>query len=234
MTINAPPREYLSPINLARRGIPRPYFNATLDQYEMETEIYEFFKNYLDNLHSMFSDCVGLICYGSNGTGKSFLSSLIVKEAYRLRYTSYLIQMQGLMDLHMDVISKEEDAKERLREVTECHFLVIDEVGKEVRGNKDYNINILENVLRKRFAKGFPTIICTNLNLDTFYSDYGASIASLLKGTTIQIEFVGKDFRHKVKYDLEGVKLLMGDDESSETPKLRKPRKPVFLKGKGD
>ena len=93
---DVPPRKTLSKENLLIRGVPVEYIEGTLRDYVQDDEYKDFFKKYLSNLHLMYEDRVNLCLYGANGTGKSFLSSLIVKEGYRLRYKTALITIQGL------------------------------------------------------------------------------------------------------------------------------------------
>lgn len=208
---SAPKRDYLSAKNLAIRGIPRLFFNATLDQYDIEPDIKQLFKNYLDNLPSMLSDVINLVLYGTNGSGKTYLACLIIKEAYRERYSSFIVTFQRLIDMHF----KKEDKyfQERLQEIIESDFLVIDEIGKESRSNKsDYNVAILEEILRTRDTLGRPTILCMNLLLDEedgFYEQYGSSVTSLVEGNFVKIKFTGKSFRYDVTKEKPALSILM-------------------------
>jgi DNA replication protein DnaC len=211
MVRSAPPREHLSPENLARRGIPRLYFQATIDQYDIDEEIRDTFARYLENLDDMFDDNVNLVLYGVNGSGKTYLSSLIIKEAYRLRYSSYMITFQNYLNL---TFGKDEESKEYIHSINNCEFLVLDEIGKEIDAINNYNVIVLENLLKIRETLGHPTILCMNLNLDNkdgFYEQYGNSIKSLVDGNYVKIKFAGRDFRYDVTRRKRGVKLLFDE-----------------------
>lgn len=199
-----PKREKLSEQNLQRRGIPRLYFNASLDEYDIDPTIKTIFERYINNLDTMFQDGVGIVCYGKNGSGKTYLSSIVVKEAYRSRYSSFLVTLQELIDLNFE-------NDEKLKEVTNCDFLVIDEIGKEVESRNKFNIIVFEKVLRKRETLGKPTILCMNLNIEDFYGRYGGSIESLVKSYNVKVLFTGEDFRYASSVHKNSVQLLLED-----------------------
>lgn len=210
-----PPRKTLSKQNLLIRGVPAEYIEGTLGDYVQDDEYKDFFKKYLSNLHLMYEDRVNLCLYGANGTGKTFLSSLIVKEGYRLRYKTALITMQGLIDLHFKPNKTEEDW-ERIKMIREADFLVIDELGKENFTKSGSNINLLEETLRNAVTKGQVIIICTNLPLEGeggLYHQYGASIKSLIDGSFVKLEFDNSDYRPIHLNKKRAIKLLRGEED---------------------
>jgi len=204
-----PPRTKLNPKNLSRRGIPRLFFNATIDQYNIDPEIKNIFSRYLDNLDQMYEDNVGLMLYGTNGSGKTYLASLVVKEAYRLRYSSFRVTLQEFINLQFQ--KNDLDVFERLQDIIFADFLVIDEVGKEIAPKSNFNVIVLEELLRQRETSGKPTILCTNLPLEGeggLYQQYGKSIKSLIEGCFVKIKFTGKDFRYDVVNERKAIKIL--------------------------
>ena len=194
---NVPPRNNLSVANLRYRGIPSSYINYTLKDYTASSSKSKFYKTYLKHLHSMYEDRVCLLQYGANGTGKTMLASLIVKEGYRLRYNTYMTTLSAYMSL----LFKQRDEEEQvlLDYIQRCEFLVIDEVGKENFTSTGSNINILEDLLRNATQRGQVIVLNTNLNVDELYSQYGSSIKSLLKGEFTALKFTEEDYRPEVK-----------------------------------
>lgn len=208
-----PVRTTLSAKNLMYRGVPREYIHADLDEYPIEENIRELFARYMDYLDEMFDDKINLILYGSNGSGKTYLSSLIVKEAYRRRYTSFRVTLKSFIDMHFKR-DKDELIAEKLDEIIDAEFLVIDEVGKETFDKSQFNITVLEELLRERDTQGKPTIICTNLPLEErggLYEQYGKSIQSLIDGNFLKVKFEGEDNRHDVTRKKRGIQLLLGE-----------------------
>ena len=210
-----PPRETLSRENLLLRGVPAEYIEGTLGDYVQEDDYKDFFQKYLSNLHLMYEDRVNLCLYGANGTGKTYLSSLVIKEAYRLRYNSALVTMQGLIDLNFRPQKTDEDW-ERIKSIREADFLVIDELGKETFTKTGSNINLLEETLRNAVTRGQVVIICSNLPLEGeggLYKQYGASLKSLIDGSFVKLEFDNADYRPIHLNRKKAIRLLRGDED---------------------
>lgn len=211
-----PPREVLSWENLLLRGVPAEYIEGSLDEYveDEDGNCKPFFDTYLSNLHIMYEDRVNLCLYGSNGSGKSYLSSLVVKEGYRLRYNSFIITMQSLIDINFKSNKTQEDW-DKINAVKKADFLVLDEVGKENFTKTGSNVNLFEETLRQAVTKNQVVIICTNLPLEEeggLYEQYGRSIKSLIDGSFIKLEFDSSDYRNTHMNKKKGVRLLKGED----------------------
>jgi DNA replication protein DnaC len=162
----------------------------------------------------MYEDRVNMCLYGANGAGKSFLSSLIVKEAYRLRYSSYMTTLASMIDLNFKG-NKSQDDYERIKFIKSADFLVIDEIGKETFTKTSSNIALLEETLRNAVKTGQVVILCTNLPLEEeggLYEQYGASIQSLIEGSYVKIEFDGKDYRPTVFKKKKALAILQGEE----------------------
>lgn len=207
--INRPIREVVKRDNLVRRGVPREFTDATFGQYDFGEEYNDLLRRYLENIPLMFSDGINLLFYGPNGTGKTWISSLIVKEAYIRRYSTYRVTLQELIDM---TFKNDENTEFRLHRIVTSEFLAIDEIGKEIFHKNQYNIIRLEEILRKRETLGRPTIVCTNLQIDDLTTIYGSSISSLLMGSYIQLLMDGEDNRSSALSEKRGISVLMGDD----------------------
>lgn len=204
-----PAREKLSPKNLAYRGVPHEFFESSLDDYELNPDHYQIISKYLEHLPIMVDEMINLILYGANGNGKTYLACLIVKEAYRRRYTSFRVTLKRYIDLYFQ--RKDPDIALKLDEIENCDILVIDEVGKEGFDGKQYNIAIFEELLRHRDTICRPTIKCTNLNLDQLYEQYGSSIRDLIEGKDVKLIFNEESHRREVTSRKQGMKILMGE-----------------------
>ena len=112
-----PIRTTVSARNLLYRGVPRHYIGATLSDYDLDEDIKKLFYNYLTNIELMYRDNVGLILFGANGNGKTWLSSLIVKESYIYRFTSFLVTLQNYID--MQFRKDEEEIRDKLRKIAD-------------------------------------------------------------------------------------------------------------------
>lgn len=192
-----PPRVTLNRQNIIFRGVPTSYADYTLEDYTASNDKKKIYKAYLDNLHQMYKDRVCLFNYGANGSGKTMLSSLVVKEGYRLRYNSYMITLASYISLLFG--EKTIETQNILSYIDKCDILVIDEVGKENFTLSKSNISVLEGLLRHAVQCGQVVIINTNLDLNDFREQYGASIASLIDGDFTKLPFEEDDYRPLVK-----------------------------------
>lgn len=199
-----PIRKELSPKVLLMRGVPKHLHDASfkdLDSFGSEARqtIIDYIVDYIKTIPTQFDNNNGLFIFGSNGTGKSFIASLIVKYAYIFRYTSKRCTLMDYINEYTRMWgcknAEEREALEELfyRNFKAVEFLCIEEIGKEI--DTKVSINILEDLLRYREENGLVTIICTNLEPKILAEKYGNSINSLLKGNCTPIKLVGSDNR---------------------------------------
>lgn len=213
MTRKRPVRSTLSPKNLAYRGIPKEFFQSDIDEYPIDEDKKDIFVRYMEHLDIMVEDKANLVLYGSNGSGKTYLTSLLVKEAYRQRYTSFRVTLETFIQMHF---KQEDEHKDKLRKIYDCEILVVDEVGKETQMKNDFHIVKFEEMLRQRDTEGLVTILCMNLPLegqDGFYSQYGNSIKDLVEGNAVKIEFVGDSNRKSVTQQKRAISVLLGEED---------------------
>lgn len=205
--MSRPVRTSISNTNLMRRGVPKQLLNVTLGQLDDfndpdRVKVIEYVKKYIKHIPENFENNQGIMLYGSNGVGKSFIATLIVKYAYIFRYTSkrctfmeYIneyTRMWGCKNPH----EKEELEELFYRNYKAVEFLCLEEIGKEL--DTKLSPTVLEDLLRYREERGLVTIICTNLNPKDLTSKYGNSIISLIKGNCTPIKLVGSDNRQAV------------------------------------
>ena len=204
---NRPIRKTVSYKNLLRRGIPRQLLEISLRDLDDfgdpdRLKVIEYIKRYTKNIPENFNNNQGIMLYGSNGVGKSFIANLIVKYAYIFRYTSRrCTYMEYISEYTRMWGCKNPQEKEELEELfyrnyKAVEFLCLEEIGKEL--DTKLAPTVLEDLLRYREEKGLVTIICTNLNPSDLATKYGNSIMSLIKGNCTPIKLVGEDKRREV------------------------------------
>lgn len=202
-----PLRETVSESSLMMMGVPKKFCDKTLDdfkEYKGVVEAKRFVKNYIDNLEENLDRGRGIFFCGSNGVGKSFLSCLILKEAYRHRYSCRRVTFSVYVKAYTEswgANKSERDVLEQdlLDKYKGVEFLVLEEVGKEI--DSKVVKPILEDLLRYREEQGLATVICCNIELHVFREYYGNSIASLVKGNQTTIKITADDRRFEVFND---------------------------------
>ena len=195
-------RPTVSESSLILMGVPKHFCKVTLDDFKEYPEVREvkkFVKEYIDNLYENMEENRGIFFCGSNGVGKSMLSCIILKEAYRRRYSCRRVTFSQYIGYYTEAWNvkdkKEKDALESdfYEQYKGVEFLVLEEIGKEI--DSKIAKPILEDLLRYREEHGLVTIICCNLDLPEFKNLYGNSICSLVNGNETIIKIVGKDRR---------------------------------------
>ena len=200
-----PVRSTINDSSLIMMGVPKRFCRKSLKDYDTFgkkslKDVKDFVSDYLDNLLENIEDNRGICFIGSNGVGKSFLSCIILKEAYRHRYSCRRVTFSSYINAYTeswntrnkdekDVLESELDEKYKAVE-----FLVLEEIGKEI--DSKVAAPILEDLLRYREDNGLVTILCTNLNTETLADRYGESCMSLLRGNTVPITIECKDKRN--------------------------------------
>lgn len=199
-----PVRTVVSEDSLKLIGIPKSFRGNTLKDFDVKgkselKKVKGLVQSYIEDLDSNFENNKGLFLYGSNGVGKTMLSSIILKEAYRHRYTSRRSTFVEYVDKYTKVWNaKSADEKATLEDELYTYykaveFLVLEEVGKEI--DSKVSAPILEDLLRYREDNGLVTIVCTNLNISLMTERYGESCISLLKGNTTPVMIECEDKR---------------------------------------
>lgn len=157
----------------------------------------------------------GLILHGTKGTGKSLLSSLILKWMLVEGYNGYFTTFSEMLSTLMGGFSDPDERTWFYARIKNAQVLVIDDLGREVHkrhavkgdGFKEMTSPIasatIDEVLRHRTASSLPTILTTNLDLNELERDYGSNIISLLKERSVLYEFTGKDWRRDARLRLE-------------------------------
>ena len=87
-----PVRSTLNSSSLVMMGVSKRFCNKSLEDYDTFgkkslKDVKDFVRQYLTDLVQNIEEGRGICFIGSNGVGKSFLSCIILKEAYRHRYS---------------------------------------------------------------------------------------------------------------------------------------------------
>jgi DNA replication protein DnaC len=179
---------------LVRRGIWELWHDVQWDDYEGEDnleKVVSHMRNRLDR---------GLILYGTNGTGKTMLLNLAMKDLLLSKQgTVHVIDFRHLVSAYTDSWNKE--GGEKMQEILNCNFLGIDDIGKEFKGgdiSRELAITTLDYVIRYRFQRKRPTWITMNLQLKDVKTYYNEHISSLLKRCCDAVHIDGTDYGDKL------------------------------------
>lgn len=205
-----PVRSSVSEKSLIMMGVPKQFCDKTLKDFKTYSDnglkkVKKFVSEYIDNIYDNLESGHGIYFCGSNGVGKSFLSCIILKEAYRHRYSCRRVTFSA----YISAYTESWGANKNDREVSEqdlldkykgVEFLVLEEIGKEI--DSKIAKPILEDLLRYREEHGLVTIICTNLSPTALKDTYGASVCSLINGNMTVIVINSEDRRGEIFNEL--------------------------------
>ena len=183
-------------------NIKEKFFDMTFEDYIVENDTQKVAKEKLVEI--AFGGNRSLLLIGSNGLGKTMLSSLALKErgGYIFKMYEIIIQIKSSYKAN----SKYDEA-DILRMLSDCPLLVIDEVGKQFGSESEKNW--LSYVIDERYECGKPTVLISNLkmmrdcteeerNEGLYIERYlGRDSVSRLVECADIVTIVGNDYRRK-------------------------------------
>lgn len=176
-------------------NIGKRYWSADVRDLP-EGVVKECFRRYITELSVNASEGWGLYMYGSNGVGKTFACTSLLKEVVKAGYSAYCILADELKLAYIDGSRFDADST-IVRRVETVDFLLIEDLGKEYSGRGSGFAELcFENLLRKRSRECRPTFVTSNLSPIDFKSRYQESAASLAMECMIAVQMKGGDRRH--------------------------------------
>lgn len=169
---------------------PKTKVNGDSPYSEMSA-VFNSCKKYAENFDT---DSTSLYFYGRTGLGKTHLSLAIANEAIKKGYNVlYGSVINFLNKMEKEKFGRVESTIDTEELLIDADLLILDDLGAEF--STAYTVSALYNVINSRVARGVPTIISSNLDLEELKSRYPESIASRIIGTYATVKFIGKDIR---------------------------------------
>ena len=189
----------VTPKLMLRSGILEEFWELSIDDYKGKQEVVNIVKDYIAHLKNARHKGIGLFFHGSNGTGKTFLGVEVLKAALREGYTAQFASLGGVIQGLTDGWYSTEKRLLYEKRIRDVDFLMIDDVGKEMRLSKNgLTEMVFDNLIRYRTFRNKPIILTTNSDIGSIENVYGKSIVSLMYGKFIPVRVVGDDYRKKV------------------------------------
>jgi DNA replication protein DnaC len=135
---------------------------------------------------------MGLFLWGSQGTGKTMLATLVLKELIKRGIRCYAVTMDQMVDEYTRGWGSDEEKRWFDRKVRYAEVLLLDDIGKEgSRGSLPERT--FNNLLRDRVQGGRPTLITTNISPGELGAVYGSNSLRMLYESAMEIHFTGDD-----------------------------------------
>jgi DNA replication protein DnaC len=196
--------------NLA--GIPSKYSHVLqVDSFRPKNKSYENALSYADDFVKRYPTKRGFLLMGKAGIGKTHLaigaiSELTLEHGIRCMFKDFFHLLSELKQAYSQGTSE----NEVLLPLIETEVLVIDELGKGK--NSEWELNILDQLISKRYNASKTTLITTNYITEDFAkknkddkdqeileNKVGPRIASRLSEMCEFIHIEGEDYRRFVK-----------------------------------
>lgn len=141
---------------------------CTFSNWELDENnkgLYELGKRYCENWTQMKRDNVGMLFYGSPGTGKSFISFCIANELLSQYIPVIATSSINIINkIYESYKSFGEDGEiEIINQINSASLVVIDDLGAEHDGRTGKEKQIIYSLIDARIRAQLPLIITTNL-----------------------------------------------------------------------
>lgn len=171
--------------------IPRRFWGITFDQ--IEPDLKEVVRNYLQNLDMMLDNGHGFLFAGNNGVGKTSAACFIAREVRRTGASVLMITAASLIE---SVLEKTEVEEGLLLDRTRIvDFLLLDDLGHEHSSKSKFEDRVLENLLRERGSACLTTFITTNMSIEDLKERYETSMLEVMKEMMLPVVVEGKNYR---------------------------------------
>lgn len=205
-TLDGRRRRELSGEDLERMMLPALFWGTTFDAVlPKESEHREIVGRFLSKIVEMVESGYGLYFYGDNDVGKSALASLLLKEARRWGFSGLFLRTERLRSARIED-ERFDDATTVYRRAQSVDVLVLDDFGKEFRGDKSaFTDRLLEDVIRERITQVRTLIITSNLHKDKIVTVYPQSIGRVMKTSILPVPVCGHNYREAEARDLKRI-----------------------------
>ncbi|OZV12301.1 AAA family ATPase [Tissierella sp. P1] len=146
------------------------FFDCTFETYDIDKQnsnLYKIALNYCKQWPDMKKEGIGLMFWGTPGTGKSHTSFCIANELMKNLTPVIAISSIGLIGKIYDSYRKygTEGEYEIINTFNNADLLIIDDLGSEHESHGGKEKQILYSVIDTRIRNGKPMIVTTNLTL---------------------------------------------------------------------
>ena len=189
-------------------GIGATYQFLWLKEFEGDQNALEIVQHWIDALEENIEAGRGLFLWSEkNGTGKTYLSAMILKQSVMCGYSSYMTTFQSMLSATKRGWNDSEYDRWYRRKIESAQVLLIDDLGKEVVDNSTFNREFakqtLDTMIRVRVQQGRSTFFTSNFDPKNLGGYYGAGVVSLLNECVYAVQLGGEDYRGHAKHSLK-------------------------------
>jgi len=204
---------------LTRMNIPKRYWKASLDRVT-DAIFKQHIVGYLVGIKEALDKGIGMILNGQQGTGKTAIGALCLKQARRIGATGYFITADQYIRSNIQRIPFD-DTVMIIGRCRDVDLLVLDDMSREavnLSSSGDSVAAMFEALIKDRCSDGKSTIITTNLNMHDFSEIYGESMFGMLTGSSATVHVTVGSQREKEVTEVERFFNIGEGSSRRETP----------------
>jgi DNA replication protein DnaC len=179
----------------ARFGIPdpQPVTGTFAGDDSPESKVSAACRRYVENWPEMRANGIGILFYGSVGTGKTFYAGAVVNALLGRCVSAAVTSFPRLLNL----LQSTPDRQKLIDHLSRYELLVIDDLG--VERDSSYAAEQVYAVIDARSRSGLPLIVTTNLTPDELRSpssmQYGRIYDRILEMCPVRLMLAGASRR---------------------------------------
>ncbi|HER1348064.1 TPA: ATP-binding protein [Streptococcus pyogenes] len=176
----------------------------TFENYEgEENQSLMIAKNFVEDYEKMKKENIGLLFYGSVGSGKTYLACSIANSLIEQYQISVKIRNFAQIINELQKSSFDFDKNAYIESLVNTSVLILDDLG--IERDTSYAKEQVYNIVNSRYLKQKPTIFTTNLPYDTIQNckdsvEYQRIYSRIIE-MCIPVMVVGEDFRKFIQRD---------------------------------
>ena len=160
-------------------------------------------KNFVKDYEEMKKENIGLLFYGSVGSGKTYLACSIANALIEQYQISVKIRNFAQIINELQKSSFDFDKNAYIESLVNTSVLILDDLG--IKRDTSYAKEQVYNIVNNRYLKQKPTIFTTNLSYDTIQNckdsvEYQRIYSRIIE-MCIPVMVVGEDFRKIIQRD---------------------------------
>lgn len=172
--------------------------HANFDLFENREYIQKLYEKMKKWCYGNFDKTI-IFLAGQTGVGKTHLMKCMANELIKRHKLVYLTSSFAMhQDFVKSYATRDLDEKnELINKYLSPEILFIDDLGTEIRSNREITVNYLYQIINERKMQKRPTVITSNLNIEDIMEYYDERIASRIadQTTSICIYISGNDIR---------------------------------------
>ncbi|HEO2221847.1 TPA: ATP-binding protein [Streptococcus agalactiae] len=179
-------------------------WSYTFENYQgEENQSLMIAKNFVEDYEKMKKENIGLLFYGSVGSGKTYLACSIANSLIEQYQINVKIRNFAQIINELQKSSFDFDKNAYIESLVNISVLILDDLG--IERDTSYAKEQVYNIVNSRYLKQKPTIFTTNLSYDTIQNckdsvEYQRIYSRIIE-MCIPVMVVGEDFRKFIQRD---------------------------------